>query len=40
MAHQETVIKLDNVWKKYEMGESEPLIVLKEINLENKKVNF
>jgi putative ABC transport system ATP-binding protein len=40
MTIQQAVIKLDNVWKKYEMGESEPLIVLKEINLEIKKGEF
>jgi putative ABC transport system ATP-binding protein len=28
------IIKIDNVWKKYEMGKADPLIVLKEINLE------
>jgi putative ABC transport system ATP-binding protein len=28
------LIKLKNVWKKYEMGETEPLIVLRDINLE------
>ena len=38
--NQQVVIKLDNVWKKYEMGESDPLIVLKEINLEIKKGEF
>ena len=37
---QETLIKIDNVWKKYDMGEAEPLIVLKEINLEIKKGEF
>lgn len=36
----ESIIKIDNVWKKYEMGESEPLIVLKEINLDIKKGEF
>ncbi len=37
---QETVIKIDNVWKKYEMGEAEPLIVLQEIDLDIKKGEF
>jgi len=36
----EPIIKLDNVWKKYEMGGTEPLIVLKEISLEIKKGEF
>lgn len=36
----ESVIKIDNVWKKYDMGETEPLIVLKEINLDIKKGEF
>ena len=37
---QETVIKIDNVWKKYDMGKAEPLVVLKEINLEIHKEEF
>lgn len=37
---QESLIKIDNVWKKYDMGESEPLIVLQEINLEIKRREF
>lgn len=37
---QETVIKIDNVWKKYDMGKAEPLVVLKEINLEIHKGEF
>jgi putative ABC transport system ATP-binding protein len=37
---QEILIKIDNVWKKYDMGETEPLIVLQEINLEIKKGEF
>jgi len=37
---QESLIKIDNVWKKYDMGESEPLIVLQEINLEIKEGEF
>ena len=36
----ESLIKIDNVWKKYDMGETEPLIVLKEINLNVKKGEF
>jgi len=37
---QETVIKLDGVWKKYDMGEAEPLIVLNNINLDIRKGEF
>jgi len=37
---QETIINIENVWKKYDMGESEPLVVLKEINLEVKEHEF
>jgi len=29
-----TIIKIDNVWKEYDMGKAEPLVVLKEIDLE------
>jgi putative ABC transport system ATP-binding protein len=36
----QTILKLDNVWKKYDMGMAEPLVVLKEINLEIKKGEF
>jgi len=36
----ESLIKIDNVWKKYDMGETEPLVVLKEINLEIRKNEF
>ena len=36
----ESIIKIDNVWKKYDMGKAEPLVVLKEINLEIKKGEF
>ena len=28
------IIKIDNVWKKYDMGKADPLVVLKKINLE------
>lgn len=37
---QETIIKIDNVYKKYDMGKAEPLVVLKEINLDIKKGEF
>ena len=37
---QETIIKIDNVWKKYDKGKAEPLVVLKEINLEIHKGEF
>jgi putative ABC transport system ATP-binding protein len=36
----ESIIRLDNVWKKYEMGGTEPLVVLKEVSLEIKKSEF
>jgi putative ABC transport system ATP-binding protein len=36
----ETIIRMDNVWKKYDMGKAEPLIVLREINLEIIKGEF
>jgi putative ABC transport system ATP-binding protein len=36
----QTILKLENVWKKYDMGMAEPLVVLKEINLEIKKGEF
>jgi putative ABC transport system ATP-binding protein len=34
------LIKIDNVWKKYDMGETDPLIILQDINLEIKKGEF
>lgn len=37
---QESLIKIQNVWKKYDMGETEPLIVLRDINLDIKKNEF
>jgi len=37
---QKAIIKIDNVWKKYDMGKAEPLIVLKGINLDIKKGEF
>ena len=36
----ESLIKIENVWKKYEMGEAEPLIVLREIDLDIKEGEF
>jgi len=36
----ETVIRMDNVWKKYDMGKAGPLVVLREINLEIRKGEF
>jgi putative ABC transport system ATP-binding protein len=36
----ESIIKIQDVWKKYDMGEAEPLIVLKDINLDIKKGEF
>lgn len=35
-----SIVKLDNVWKRYKMGRSESLIVLKEINLDVKEGEF
>jgi putative ABC transport system ATP-binding protein len=37
---QESVIEIRDVWKKYDMHEAEPLIVLKEINLNIYKGEF
>ena len=37
---QKIVIKINNVWKKYDMGKADPLVVLKEINLEIKEGEF
>ncbi len=37
---QETIIKINDVWKKYDMGKADPIIVLKQINLEIKKGEF
>jgi putative ABC transport system ATP-binding protein len=36
----ENLITVDNVWKKYDMGKADPLVVLKEICLEIKKGEF
>jgi len=38
--NQKPILSLSNVWKKYEMGEAEPLVVLKEINLDIKEGEF
>jgi len=38
--NQESIIKIQDVWKKYDMGKAEPLIVLKEINLDIKNKEF
>jgi putative ABC transport system ATP-binding protein len=37
---QENIIKIENVWKKYDMGKAEPLVVLKKINLVIKRGDF
>jgi putative ABC transport system ATP-binding protein len=37
---KESLIRIDGVWKKYDMGDAEPLVVLKEINLDIKKGEF
>jgi len=37
---QETLIKIENVWKKYDMGKAGPLIVLKKVNLSIKMGEF
>jgi len=37
---KEIVIKIDNVWKKYDMGKTDPLVVLREINLKIYKGEF
>ncbi len=36
----EAIIRMDNVWKKYDMGKAGPLVVLREINLEIRKGEF
>ncbi len=36
----DVILRLENVWKKYDMGEAEPLIVLKEITLKIKRGEF
>ena len=37
---QKSLIQIQGVWKKYDMGEAEPLIVLREINLDIKQGEF
>jgi putative ABC transport system ATP-binding protein len=37
---KESLIRIKNVWKKYDMGKAGPLIVLKDINLEVNKGDF
>lgn len=37
---QQSLINISNVWKKYDMGETEPLIILQEINLDIKQGEF
>lgn len=37
---KECLIKIDNVWKKYDMGKAGSLVVLREINLEVNKGDF
>jgi len=34
------LIRIDSVWKKYDMGNEEPLVVLKDINLDIKRGEF
>jgi len=34
------LIKIDHVWKKYDMGDTEPLVVLKDINIDIKEGEF
>ncbi|MFA5992999.1 MAG: ABC transporter ATP-binding protein [Candidatus Pacearchaeota archaeon] len=38
--NQQSLINIQDVWKKYDMGQSEPLIVLKEISLNIRKGEF
>jgi putative ABC transport system ATP-binding protein len=37
---KDVIIKIENVWKKYDMKKTEPLVVLKEINLEICRGDF
>jgi putative ABC transport system ATP-binding protein len=37
---EDAIISIQDVWKKYDMGESEPLVVLRGINLDIKKGEF
>ncbi|MBS3149141.1 ABC transporter ATP-binding protein [Candidatus Woesearchaeota archaeon] len=36
----EVIVQIDNVWKKYDMGKAEPVVVLKGINLEVRQGEF
>ena len=38
--NQKPVLSLKNVWKKYEMGEAEPLVVLKDISIDIAQGEF
>ncbi len=40
LLNNETVLSIKDVWKKYEMGQAEPLVVLKGINLDIKRGEF
>jgi len=40
MSEQQSVIKIDHVWKKYDMGKADPLVVLKDINIDVKQNEF
>ena len=37
---QKQIMSIGNVWKKYDMGSADPLIVLKEINLDIHEGEF
>jgi putative ABC transport system ATP-binding protein len=37
---KESLIRIDGIWKKYDMGKTEPLIVLKDITFEVKEGEF
>ena len=36
----DSIIRIDNVWKKYDMGKAGPLVVLREINLDINRGDF
>lgn len=38
--HSDPIIKIDNVWKKYDMGKAGPLVVLRGINLDITRGEF
>lgn len=38
--HSDPIIKIDNVWKKYDMGKAGPLVVLRGINLDITRSEF